>query len=111
MPLQRRLPKRGFRRLLANERARLEFCCVNLERLGVFEPGATVDPCAMAQRGLVRAGKQVKVLGNGSLSGALTIRAHAFSKSAQEKIVAAGGTAEIIRSSTASAVSPTDSAV
>jgi large subunit ribosomal protein L15 len=101
MPLQRRLPKRGFRRLLANERARREFSCVNLDRLGVFEAGATVDPSAMAERGLVRAGKQVKVLGDGTLTGALTIRAHAFSKSALEKITAAGGTAEVIGSSAA----------
>jgi large subunit ribosomal protein L15 len=101
MPLQRRLPKRGFRRLLVNERARREFCCVNLERLGVFEAGATIDPSAMAERGLVRVGKQVKVLGNGTLAGALTIRAHAFSKSAQEKIAAAGGTAEVIGSAVA----------
>ena len=98
MPLQRRVPKRGFRRLLVNERARREFCCVNLARLSIFEAGATVDPEAMARRGLVRAGKQVKVLGDGSLSGALKVRAHAFSKSAQEKITAAGGTAEIIGS-------------
>jgi len=96
MPLQRRLPKRGFRRLLVNERARQEYSCVNLRRLAVFEAGATVDPSAMAARGLVRAGKQVKVLGDGTLSGALTVRAHAFSKSALEKIAAAGGTAEVI---------------
>jgi large subunit ribosomal protein L15 len=101
MPLQRRLPKRGFRRLLANERARRAFCCVNLDRLGVFEPGTAVDPSAMAERGLVRTGKQVKVLGNGTLASALTIRAHAFSKSAQEKIAAAGGTAEVIGTSAA----------
>jgi large subunit ribosomal protein L15 len=98
MPLQRRLPKRGFRRLLVNERARAEFCCVNLRRLVVFEAGATVDPVAMAERGLVRGGKQVKVLGEGTLNGALTIKAHAFSKSALEKIAAAGGTAEVIGS-------------
>src|SRR5215468_6995523 len=68
MPLQRRLPKRGFRRLLVNQRARAEFCCVNLRRLAAFDAGATVDPSAMAERGLVRAGKQVKVLGDGTLS-------------------------------------------
>jgi large subunit ribosomal protein L15 len=101
MPLQRRLPKRGFRRLLVNERAREEYCCVNLRRFTVFEAGATVDPPAMAQRGLVRAGRQVKVLGDGTLSGALTIKAHAFSKSALEKIAAAGGTAEVIGSAAA----------
>jgi large subunit ribosomal protein L15 len=96
MPLQRRLPKRGFRRLPANERARDNFTCVNLSRLVVFEPGATVDPEAMAKRGLVRAGNQVKVLGDGTLGGALVIRAHAFSKGALAKIAAAGGTAEVI---------------
>src|SRR5208282_6841451 len=52
MPLQRRLPKRGFRRLLVNERARTEVSCVNLARLTIFAPGATVDPEAMAKRGL-----------------------------------------------------------
>ncbi len=101
MPLQRRLPKRGFRRLLVNERAREEFCCVNLRRFAMFDAGATVDPSTMAERGLIRAGKQVKVLGDGTLAGALTIRAHAFSKSALEKIAAAGGTAEVIGSAAA----------
>jgi large subunit ribosomal protein L15 len=101
MPLQRRVPKRGFRRLPANERARKEFCCVNLRRLSIFATGATVDPAAMAERGVVRAGKQVKVLGDGTLNGALTIRAHAFSKSALEKIAAAGGIAEVIGSAAA----------
>jgi large subunit ribosomal protein L15 len=98
MPLQRRLPKRGFRRLPVNERARAEFSCVNLGRLKIFEAGATVDPEAMSKRGLVRAGSQVKVLGDGTLGGALTIRAHAFSKGALEKIAAAGGAAEVIGS-------------
>jgi large subunit ribosomal protein L15 len=96
MPLQRRLPKRGFRRLLVNERAGDEVACVNLARFAVFEAGAPVDPEAMVKRGLVHAGSRVKVLGEGSLGAGLTIRAHAFSKSALEKIAAAGGTAEII---------------
>ncbi len=101
MPLQRRVPKRGFRRLPVNQRAREEFSCVNLRRLAIFGTGAIVDPAAMAERGVVRAGKQVKVLGDGTLSGALTIRAHAFSKSALEKIAAAGGTAEVMGSAAA----------
>jgi len=101
MPLQRRVPKRGFRRLLVNERARKEFACVNLRRLSIFGAGATVDPAAMAERGVVRAGKQVKVLGDGELSGAITIRAHAFSKGALEKIAAVGGIAEVIGSAAA----------
>ena len=100
MPLQRRLPKRGFRRLLVNERARRRGReCVNLRRLAVFAAGATVDPEAMAKRGLVRARSRVKVLGDGTLRAGLTIRAHAFSKSALEKIAAAGGTAEVIKRS------------
>jgi large subunit ribosomal protein L15 len=101
MPLQRRVPKRGFRRLPVNQRAREKFCCVNLRGLSVFGAGATVDPPAMAQRGLVRAGRQVKVLGDGTLIGAITVRAHAFSKSALEKIAAAGGIAEVIGSAAA----------
>jgi large subunit ribosomal protein L15 len=55
----------------------------------------------MAERGVVRAGKQVKVLGDGELSAAITIRAHAFSKGALEKIAAAGGIAEVIGSAAA----------
>lgn len=101
MPLQRRLPKRGFRRLLVNERARAETACVNLARFSVFEAGSTVDPEIMAKRGLIHAGSRVKVLGDGALGGGLTIRAHAFSKSALEKIAAAGGTAEVIGDATA----------
>jgi len=100
MPLQRRLPKRGFRRLLVNERARTEVACVNLARFAIFEAGASVDPETMAKRGLVHAGSRVKVLGDGSLGAGLTIRAHAFSKNALEKIAAAGGTAEIIGDAT-----------
>jgi len=96
MPLQRRLPKRGFRRLPVNERARAEVSCVNLARLAIFAAGATVDPETMAKRGLVHGGKQVKILAEGTLSAPLTIKAHAFSKSALEKIAAAGGTAEVI---------------
>jgi len=98
--LQRRLPKRGFRRLLVNERARTEVACVNLARFAIFEAGASVDPETMAKRGLVHAGSRVKVLGDGSLGAGLTIRAHAFSKNALEKIAAAGGTAEIIGDAT-----------
>ena len=96
MPLQRRLPKRGFRRLLVNERARAEVSCVNLARLAIFAAGTTVDPQALAERGLIRGGHQVKILAEGTLSAALTIKAHAFSKHALEKIAAAGGTAEVI---------------
>jgi large subunit ribosomal protein L15 len=92
MPLQRRLPKRGFRNPF-----RREFSVVNLSRLeAAFEGGAVVDAAALAARGLVRAGQPVKVLGQGALTKALTVKAHAFSASAQARIAAAGGSAEVI---------------
>ena len=96
MPLQRRLPKRGFRRLPRNAARREEYAAVNLRSLAVFGDGATVDPEVLADRGLVKAGQKVKVLGDGELALRLTVRAQAFSKSAREKINALGGAAEII---------------
>src|SRR5216684_4819465 len=96
MPLQRRLPKQGFRRTLKNQARRDEFAIVNLARLGYFEDGATVDSAALAGHGLIPAGRKVKVLGDGELKHKLTVRADAFSKSAREKITAAGGTAELV---------------
>jgi large subunit ribosomal protein L15 len=96
MPLKRRLPKHGFRRLQADTDNRERWQIVNLERLAAMAGGATIDPDSMAQSGLVRKGSRVKVLGDGELKGGLTVRAHAFSKSALEKIAAAGGSAEVI---------------
>ena len=96
MPLQRRLPKRGFRRLQKNAAKRDEYAAINLRDLAVFGEGATIDPAILADRGLVRAGQKVKVLGDGDLRFKLTVRAQAFSKSAREKIDAIGGTAEVI---------------
>ena len=96
MPLQRRLPKRGFRRLPKNEARREEYHAINLRSLSVFGEDATVDPALMVDRGLLRAGRKVKVLGDGDLAFRLTVRAHAFSKSAREKINATGGSAELI---------------
>src|SRR6516162_9380083 len=63
MPLQRRLPKRGFRRLPKNEARREEYHAINLRSLSVFGEDATVDPALMVDRGLLRAGRKVKVLG------------------------------------------------
>jgi large subunit ribosomal protein L15 len=95
MPLRRRVPKRGFRRLQKAEDRREEFVVVNLKRLA--ELGVeTIDPALMAARGIIRAADKVKVLGDGTLAGRMTIRAHAFSSSAKEKIAAAGGMAELI---------------
>ncbi len=99
MPLQRRLPKRGFRRLQKNAARREEYVCINLRSLAIFSEGETIDPAMMADRGLVRAGHKVKVLGDGELALKLIVRAQAFSKSAREKINAAGGTAEVIADS------------
>jgi large subunit ribosomal protein L15 len=96
MPLQRRLPKQGFRRTLKNQARRDEFAIVNLGRLTDFEEGATVDSVALAGRGLIPRGLKVKVLGDGELKHKLTVRADAFSKSARDKIAAAGGTAELV---------------
>jgi large subunit ribosomal protein L15 len=96
MPLQRRLPKRGFRRLLRNAARREEFAQVNLRWMVGFAEGETIDPQIMADRGLVPAGRKVKVLGDGELKSRINVRAHAFSKGAREKITALGGTAELI---------------
>ncbi len=96
MPLQRRIPKRGFRRLLKNAARRDEFAEVNIGRLAGFTDGEKVDPALMADRGLIAAGSKVKVLGDGELKSKITVCAHAFSKSAREKIVASGGNVELI---------------
>ncbi|MCM2265111.1 MAG: 50S ribosomal protein L15 [Desulfuromonadales bacterium] len=92
MPLQRRVPKRGF-----NPLSRTEYALVNLRDLELFEAGSVVDIEALGKAGLIGQLKDgVKVLGDGELTKALTIKAHKFSKSAQEKIAAAGGTAEVL---------------
>jgi large subunit ribosomal protein L15 len=96
MPLQRRIPKRGFRRLLKNAARRDQFAEVNIGRLAGFTDGEKVDPALMADRGLIAAGSKVKVLGDGELKSKITVCAHAFSKSAREKIVASGGNVELI---------------
>src|SRR5437016_14674286 len=72
MPLQRRLPKQGFRRTLKNEARRAEFAIVNLSRLNDFDAGVTIDAAALAARGLIPAGRKVKVLGDGDLKGKIT---------------------------------------
>lgn len=92
MPLQRRLPKRGFTPL-----TRKEYALVNLRDLAQFEPGSVVDIEALSRTGLVSQVKDgVKILGDGELSLALTIKAHKFSKSAVAKIEAAGGKVEVV---------------
>jgi large subunit ribosomal protein L15 len=90
MPLHMRLPKlKGF-----TNPFRTEYQVVNLAKLAeLFPAGGEVDPEVLVARGAVRKGELVKVLGNGEIGVALTVRAHAFSQVAREKIVAAGGTA------------------
>ncbi len=93
MPLHRRLPKRGFTSPFPRE-----FSVVNVESLNIFSAGSTVTPEDLLGRGIVRTARDgVKILGDGDLKVALTVRAHAFSKSAQEKISGAGGKAEILQ--------------
>ena len=92
MPLHRRLPKRGFHSPFPKE-----WAVVNVEGLNAFGAGETVTPETLAERGLVRAMRSgVKILGDGELKVALRVHAHAFSKSAQEKISAAGGKIEVL---------------
>jgi len=93
MPMQRRLPKRGF-----HNPFRVEYAVVNLDTLAeVFEAGSSVTPDLLRERGLVRkAGVPVKVLGRGDISKKLTVKAHKFSGTAAEKIAAAGGKAEVL---------------
>jgi len=91
-PLHMRIPKRGFKN--PNRR---EFTPVNLKTLErLFEDGAKVTPEELASKGLCPKGVLVKILGDGELSKKLTVVAHAFSKSAREKIEKAGGTCEVI---------------
>jgi large subunit ribosomal protein L15 len=92
MPLQRRLPKRGF-----HNPFRIETAVVNLGQLDHLPAGIEATPETLAEQGLVKGrNRRVKILGEGSLSKALTVRAHGFSAKAKEKIEAAGGKAELI---------------
>ena len=93
MPIQRRLPKWGG---FTNPN-RVEYVVVNVARLNeVFESGATVGPAELVAHGIVRRRRKVKVLGQGDISKALTVKAQKFSKQAEEKIKAAGGTTEVV---------------
>ena len=91
MPLVRRVPKRGFTNIF-----RTEYSVVNLDRLASLE--GDVTPETMAAAGIVRKGMPVKILGNGEMDKALTVSAHKFSKSARQKIEAAGGRCEVVES-------------
>ncbi len=92
MPLQRRLPKRGFVNNFAKK-----IQAVNVGSLEKFADGAEVDAKALAGAGIAEiCGEGLKILGNGKLTKKLTVKANAFSASAKEKIEAAGGKAEVI---------------
>ena len=92
MPLVRRMPKRGFTNIF-----RKEFVIVNVGQLERFPAGAEVTPDLLLAEGVIsRLRDGVKILGEGSLSRKLTVRAHKFSKKAQETIQAAGGACEVI---------------
>jgi large subunit ribosomal protein L15 len=91
-PLAMRLPKmRGFKN--PNKE---EYAIVNLSSLSVFDAGSEVTPDSLRDRGLIRHKGRVKVLAQGELDRALTVRAHSFSAAAKAKIEAAGGTAEVL---------------
>ena len=91
MPLQRRVPKRGFNNIFATN-----YAIVNVSDLNAFDNNAVVDTEALKAKGLVNKVEcGVKVLGNGELTKAVTVKAAAFSKSAVAKIEAAGGKAEV----------------
>ena len=92
MPLQRRVPKRGFNNIFATE-----WAAINVSALEVFEDGSVVDAAALADKGIIKkANLPIKVLGNGKLTKKLEVKLNAYSVSAAEKINAAGGKAEVI---------------
>ena len=92
MPLARRLPKlKGF-----NNPNKEYFALINVERLAVFPAGTVVGPDELRSEGLIKKRGRVKVLGEGDLDRELTVRAHAFSVGAVEKIKAAGGSVEVV---------------
>lgn len=92
-PLFRRLPKRGF----SNHPFKKEYSVINVERLERFPAGTVVTPELLLETRLVRKlNDGVKILGEGDLNVALTVRAHAFSGAAVEKIMAAGGSVEVM---------------
>jgi len=95
MPLHRRMPKRGFTNIF-----RKEFNIVSLERLvelGKTLGETTITPDVLRKAGVIKTKQPVKILGDGELKSAITVHAHKFSKSAQEKITKAGGKFEVLQ--------------
>lgn len=92
MPLQRRIPKRGFNNIFATR-----YTAINVSALNRFEDGAVVDTNALMEAGLVKKALDgVKILGNGELTKKLTVKVAAYSASAKQKIEEAGGKAEVM---------------
>ena len=92
MPLFRRLPKRGFKNPFSKE-----FVCINLDRLNIFENGTEITPEILLERRVIsKVLDGVKILGNGTLEKSVTVKGCKFSKSAKEKIEAAGGKVEVM---------------
>ncbi len=91
MPLHRRMPKRGFTNIF-----RKEYSIVSLERLAELGE-TTINPDVLRKAGIIKTKHPVKILGDGELKVALTVSAHKFSKSAQEKITKAGGKVEVLQ--------------
>lgn len=92
MPLQRRIPKRGFNNIFAKE-----IVSINVGSLNRFEDGAVIDAAALVEAGLVKNYFDgIKILGNGELKKNITVKVDAYSESAKAKIEAAGGKAEVI---------------
>ena len=92
MPLMRRLPKRGFTNIFGTD-----LNGVNVSRLNIFDEGSEITPELLKETGVISKLKDgVKILGDGEMTKAFTVKAHKFSKTAEEKIVAAGGKVEVI---------------
>jgi len=91
MPLHRRLPKRGFTNIF-----RQEYNIVNLEKLATLGE-TTINPEVLRKAGVISTNRRVKILGDGELKAAITVQAHKFSKSAEEKITKAGGRVEVLK--------------
>ena len=91
MPLHRRVPKRGFTNIF-----REEYNIVNLEKLADLGE-ITIDPDVLRKAGVISTKRKLKILGDGELKSAITVHAHKFSKSAQEKITKAGGKFEVLK--------------
>jgi large subunit ribosomal protein L15 len=90
MPLQRRLPKRGFTHL-----DRVVFSLVNISQLDIYESGEVIDAMSLVSKGLIKSTRYaVKILGNGDITKSFKVTANKFSQSAKDKIIAAGGSIE-----------------